>query len=345
MSTNTAWILPCPGSGISAVKRVSGPRPLPQPHQYLVRVHAVSLNYRDVAVVDGSYPTDVKENVVMGADLAGEIVEAGKAARRFAVGARVTTSVFQEFYYGLPPNAIASLGSSVDGTLQEYRVFDEMELLPTPAHLSYEELACLPGAGVTAWNVLFGGGWPLRPGQTVLVQGTGGVSVFVLQIAHAVGAKTIVTSSSDEKLELAKKFGATHVINYKKTPDWDKEAKRLTNGIGAHIVVDNVGIEEIERCFGAVARGGTIANVGFLGKAEPSKAVNTPRLALVSGSQMRGILLGSKQQFEELLNFVDVHKIRPHVHKVFEFDQVPEALEYLMGGQHFGKVVVRVASK
>ncbi|KAI0032645.1 NAD-P-binding protein [Vararia minispora EC-137] len=345
MSTNTAWRLPSGGAGISALKKVSEPRPSPLLHQYLVRVRAVSLNFRDVAIANGFYGMPVKENVVLGGDLAGEIVEAGSATTKFKVGDRVTANFFPEHYYGSLESDPPNLGGPIDGTLQEYRVFDEMALLRAPAYLSYEELSCFPIAGVTAWNALLGGGTPLRPGQTVLFQGTGGVSIFGLQIAHAAGAKTIVTSSSDEKLELAKKLGATHVINYKKTPDWDKEAKKLTKGVGAHHVIDNVGIAEIERCFGSVARGGTISNIGFLGGMKQPKAVNTPILALMSGSQMRGVQVGSKQQYEDLLEFAEVYQIHPYIHKVFEFDQVPEAVRYLESAQHFGKIVVKVGSE
>ncbi|KAI0032646.1 NAD-P-binding protein [Vararia minispora EC-137] len=343
--TNTAWRLPSAGAGVSGLKKVSEPRPSPLPHQYLVRIHAVSLNFRDVAIVYGLYGTSVKENIVLGGDLAGEIVEAGSATTKLKVGDRVTANFIPEHYYGPSGGGRASLGGSVDGTLQEYRVFDEMALLLAPAYLSYEELSCFPIAGVTAWNALLGGGTPLRPGQTALFQGTGGVSVFGLQIAHAAGARTIITSSSDEKLALAKTLGATHVINYKTTPEWDKEVKLLTKDVGAHHILDNVGAAEIERCFGAVARGGTISNIGILGGTEPAKTVNIPLLALRSSSQMRGVLVGPKVQFEELLAFADVHHIRPHIHKIFAFNELPAALEYLKSEQHFGKVVVKVGSE
>ncbi|KAI0029360.1 alcohol dehydrogenase protein [Vararia minispora EC-137] len=342
MATNTAWRLPSAGAGISALKKVPEAIPSPQPHQYLVRIRAVSLNFRDLAILGGAtYGMPVKQDVVLGSDLAGDIVEAGKSATKYAVGDRVTAIHIPEYYYRLPDNP-TSLGGPIDGTLQEYCVFDEMSLVRAPAYLTYEELCCFAVAGVTAWNALLGGGTPLRPGQTALFQGTGGVSVFGLQIAHAAGARTIITSSSDDKLELAKKLGATFLINYKKTPDWDKEVKRLTNSVGAHHVIDNVGVSEIERCFGAVTRGGTISNVGFLGGTEAPKTINTPLLALWSGSQMRGIFLGSRQHLEELLDFADVHQIHPYIHKVFEFDQLPEALEYFKSGQSFGKIVVRV---
>ncbi|KAI0032632.1 NAD-P-binding protein [Vararia minispora EC-137] len=342
MSTSTAWRLPYTGAGISGLKKTTEPRPIPQPHQYLVRIHAVSLNFRDVGLATGFYSRPTKKDVVLGGDLAGEIVETGASTTKFKVGNRVTASFMPRHYYGVPVGDLEYLGGRIDGTLQEYRVFDEQSLLLAPAYLSYEELSCFPIAAVTAWNALFGGGTPLRPGQTALFQGTGGVSIFGLQLAHAAGARTIITSSSDEKLELAKKLGATYVINYKKTPDWDKE---LTDGIGAHQIFDSVGLAEIERCFGAVARGGTINNIGILGQKKELKAIDTPSLALWSGSQMRGVLVGSRQQFEELLAFAEVYQLHPYIHKVFEFDQVPEALEYLKSAQHFGKVVVRVGPR
>ncbi|KAI0032643.1 NAD-P-binding protein [Vararia minispora EC-137] len=343
MSTNTVWRLPS-GAGISALKKVSEPLPSPLPHQYLVRIHATSLNFRDIVIASGTYPLDVKENVVLGGDLAGEIVEAGSAAAKFKVGDHVTLPCAPKCHYGQMSGNPETLGGSVDGALQEYIVLDEADLLRAPSYLSYDELSCFPIAGVTAWNAFFGGGTPLKSGQTALFQGTGGVSIFGLQIARTVGAQTIITTSSDEKAEIAKKLGATHVINYKKTPDWEKEVKRLTNGVGAHHIFDNVGIAELERCYGAVAHGGTISHIGFLGGA-PEKAVNTPILAIMSASQTRGILGGSKQQLEELLAFSEVHQIHPYIHKVFEFDQSPQALEYLQEGRHVGKIVVRVGSQ
>ncbi|KAI0032642.1 NAD-P-binding protein [Vararia minispora EC-137] len=345
MSTNAAWRFPSPGAGISALRKVSESRPTPEPHQYLVRIRAVSLNYRDVGIIAGGFVMPAKENLILGGDLAGEIVEVGSSATKFKVGDHVTSISNLEYYYGPLVGSFPALGRSVDGALQEYRAFDEMALIRSPSYLSYEELSCFPIAGVTAWTALLGGSSPLRPGQTALLQGTGGVSMFGLQIARAAGAKTVITSSSDEKLELAKKLGATHVVNYKKTPAWDEEVKRVTNGVGAHQIIDIVGVSEIERCFGAVAYGGTINSLGVVGGISSSKLVNVPLLAMKTGSQLRGTVIGPKQHFEELLAFAEVHEIRPYISKIFEFGQVPEAFEYLKSGQHFGKVVVRIGSE
>ena len=230
------------------------------------------------------------------------------------------------------------------------------------AWFQYDELSTFPIAALTAWNALYGGK-PLIPGQTVLLQGTGGVSMFGLLIAKAAGARTIITSSSDEKLAIAKEMGATHTINYKQTPEWDVEVRRLTNDVGAHHVLDNVGINEIERCFGSVAAGGTITCIGFLGGVQPKATPNVTMLALLRRASLRyddivsiwrpqniqqffrGITTGSGQQLEELLQFAEFNEIHPRIDRVFTFEEAVEAFQYLESGQHFGKVVIRVASQ
>ncbi|KAI0046943.1 NAD-P-binding protein [Auriscalpium vulgare] len=281
----------------------------------------------------------VKADVIPAGDLAGEVVSAGEAVTDFKKGDRVVSIFDQKHIYGIQTTIIKdSLGGGYDGGLAEYIVLPGLSLLHIPAHLSYDEASCFPIAGVTAWNALYGG-QPLIPGQTVLFQGTGGVSIFGLLIAHAAGAKTIVTPSSDEKLELAKKLGVDHVINYKKTPDWDK----LTNGRGVDHIFDTVGINDIQRCYNALSRGGTISAIGFLG-GKPKEYPDVFLLTLYSGSTLRGVNVGSKQLFEDLLRFFEAKELKPYIDKVFPFDEAVEALEYLQSGQHLGKVVVRVAN-
>ncbi|TFY79185.1 hypothetical protein EWM64_g4828 [Hericium alpestre] len=327
---------------LEGLTQVEEPIPKPRAHEVLVRIHAASLNFRDYAVLSKLYPFPIKNNVVPGSDMAGEVVAVGEGVDAYKVGDRVTANFDQENFYGPSKDWNTGLGAPIDGVLQKYRVFHEMGLLHFPKHLSYEEAACWPCTGVTAWNALFGG-IPIIPGQTVLLQGTGGVSMTALQLAHTMGAKTIITSSSDKKLELAKEMGATHTINYKKQPDWDKVVKQLTEGRGADHILDVVGINEIERCFGSVKQGGVISTIGFLGgelKAYP----NVPALALSTGAILRGINIGSKQLHEDLLRFVDTNKLRPHIDKVFPFEQTREALDYLSKGQHSGKIVIKVSS-
>ncbi|EIM91414.1 NAD-P-binding protein [Stereum hirsutum FP-91666 SS1] len=345
-SQNTAFIFSKSSSGNlqNGISRRTGPVPAPRAHEVLVRIHAVSLNYRDFAIVNGLYPLSIKDDVVLGSDLAGEVVALGEEVHEWKVGDKVIAAVDQRHLYGVPESNEV-LGGHVDGVLQEYRVFKTTTLIPIPAHLSYEEGATLPATGCTAWNALFGGK-PLMPGETVLLQGTGGVSMTGLMIASAAGAKTIITSSSDEKLEVSipfspKRLGATHTINYKTHPDWDKVVLELTGGRGAHHIFDNVGINEIEKCFNSVSYGGTIHCIGFLG-GEPKVRPDVPMLTLIKGATLRGIYPGSKQILEEFVRFVETKGLRPHVDRVFPFEETPEAIKFLGKGQHSGKIVVKI---
>ncbi|KZV72655.1 NAD-P-binding protein [Peniophora sp. CONT] len=342
---HTVWRLGEIGAGLTALKQHREPIPTPGPGQYLVRIHSVSLNYRDIVYANGTYAAPgLKGGIVPGSDMAGEIVSVGEHATKFKTGDRVTSIQEQANIYGLTDAEHPQIiGGPLDGVLQEYRVFDEIALLRAPDYLTYDELSTFPIAAVTAWNAIYGGKYQLLPGETVLLQGTGGVSMFGLLIAKAAGARTIITSSSDDKLELAKKMGATHTINYKRTPEWDVEVKRLTNGVGAHHIFDNVGLGEIERCFGAVAAGGVIISVGAFG-GMPTAVPDITILARLKQAILRGVIVGSKQLFEQLLQFAEVNEIHPHIHRVFEFDQTIEALQYLESAQHFGKVVIHVTS-
>ncbi|KAI0260676.1 NAD-P-binding protein [Gloeopeniophorella convolvens] len=327
-------------NGPSALDKRTEPLPTPQAHEVLVRIRAVSLNYRDVAILRSKYGLPVKDDVVLGGDAAGEIAAVGPNAG-FNVGDRVVAIFDLKNLYGPAKSADNCLGSFIDGTLQEYRVFSEEEVLRYPQYLSFEEASCLPIASMTAWNVFYGSN-PLLPGQTVVFQGTGGVSIAGLQIADAAGAVTIVTSSSDEKLKLAKKLGATHTINYKKQLDWAAAVNELTHGVGADHIFDNVGLADIENCFKCIAPGGTINAIGFLGGQDVNKVVNTPLLALARNATLRGIRVGSKQQFEDLLRFYEARQVHPYIDRLFPFDQTVQALEYLESGQHFGKIVVSI---
>ncbi|EIM82362.1 NAD-P-binding protein [Stereum hirsutum FP-91666 SS1] len=339
-TSNTTFILPTAGAGVQSITSITSPIPTPKAHEVLVRIHAVSLNFRDYAIASGRYPLTLKENLVPGSDMAGEVAAVGDGVEEWKVGERVTANFDQGHLYGASRKTGLALGGTLDGVLTQYRIFPSVGLLRVPKHLSYEEAACWPCAGVTAWNALFGA-IRLLPGQTVLCQGTGGVSIMALMFASAAGAKTIITSSSDEKLELAKKLGATHTINYKTHPDWEKLVLDLTDGEGAHHIIDNVGINEIEKCLNCVASGGSIDCIGFLG-GHSKETPNVPLLAIMRNAIVRGVYVGSKQQFEELLKFVETKGLRPHIDKVFKFENTVKAIEYLGAGQHTGKIVVKV---
>ena len=226
-------------TGIDALTKVDLPQPKPAYRQVLVKVLACSLNFRDLAIVTGRYRMPSKPNLVPLSDGAGEVVEVGPGVTRVKVGDRVAGNFFQRWPGGQASadTQASALGGSIDGMLRDHAVLEEEGVVKLPAHLSYQEGACLPCAGVTAWNALVEHG-RLTAGQTVLVQGTGGVSIFALQFCKLFGAEVIATSSSDAKLERAKKVGASHGVNYKTTPDWDKAAVELTGGIGVDQVVE-----------------------------------------------------------------------------------------------------------
>jgi NADPH:quinone reductase-like Zn-dependent oxidoreductase len=310
------------------------------PHDVRVTIHAVALNYRDLMVSEGSYLSAGKEPVIPGSDGAGEVVEVGARVTRFRVGDRVTPIFFPDWVDGdpTPANSARTLGADSDGVLVEQIVASEESLVRIPDHLDYIEAATLPCAAVTAWNALFVQG-ALQPGQTVLLQGTGGVSIHALQLAQAAGANTIITSSSDTKLERARKLGADAAINYRNTPQWHEEALRLTGGRGVDLVLEIGGRETLKRSLLSTRMGGTVCVIGGLS----GWSSELEYFTLISGARrITGIFVGSRKMLEDLYQFIGHARIRPAVDRAFGFDQAREAYEYLKSGNHFGKVVVRV---
>jgi NADPH:quinone reductase-like Zn-dependent oxidoreductase len=311
--------------------------PQPGPGQVLVRVRAVSLNYRDLGVAKS--PNRAKHRVPC-SDGAGEVAAVGPGVTRVQAGDRVAGIFFQAWLDGpLAAEVHAqALGGSADGMLAEYVVLSEQGLVKLPDYLTYEEAACLPCAGVTAWNSLVEQG-RLQPGQTVVLQGTGGVSILSLQLAKAAGARVIITSSSDEKLARARELGADETINYRTTPDWEKEVLRLTNGLGADHVVEVGGAGTLEKSIGAIRASGHIAFVGVLtGTAAP---ITTGQI-LFKSLRLTGIYVGSRAMFERYLQALALNQLRPVIDRVFAFADAPAALAHLESGAHFGKVVVRL---
>jgi NADPH:quinone reductase-like Zn-dependent oxidoreductase len=241
----------------------------------------------------------------------------------------------------------SGLGKPLEGVLQTYRVFPTTGLVKTPEYLTDAEASCLPIAAVTAWMSING----MRPmgetvgkGETVLLQGTGGVAISGLLIAKAAGAKVIITSSSDTKLEKARQLGADHTINYRTTPNWGEEVMRLTNNEGADIILETGGAKTLGQSFDSIAFGGLIACIGYLsGKVdEPGDRTNVNLLALRRNVTLKGILNGPRDRFEEMCRFFEEHQIHPVVDRVFQFEEAKEALKYLFSGGHFGKVVIKV---
>ncbi len=326
---------------LDGLARVDLPDPTPGPGQVLIRVHAASLNYRDLMIVLGSYGGTTPPDRIPLSDGAGQVVEVGAGVSRVKVGDRVAGIFFQTWLdRGIQAEYHASaLGGAVDGMLAEYVVLSEDGVIKLPDSLTYEEGASLPCAAVTAWNGLVEQG-RLTAGETVLLQGTGGVSMFALQIAKMHGARTIITSSSDEKLARAKALGAGEGVNYKTTPDWDKVVWGLTGKRGVDHIVEVGGPGTLTKSFQAARHGGHIAQIGVLSDVE---ALVSPMPILGKSLRVSGIYVGSRAMFERLLSALIVGQVRPVIDRVFAFDEARAAYAHLQSGAHFGKIVIRVA--
>jgi NADPH:quinone reductase-like Zn-dependent oxidoreductase len=325
--------------GVDELALVEREKPVPKANEVLVKVHAVSLNYRDVRMVQGTYNPRLAMPRVPFSDGAGEVVEVGEAVTRFKGGDRVCPIFMQGWTEGEIDFAKArtALGGDIDGVLREYAAFDEQGLVAIPEHLSYEEAATLPCAGVTAWHALVSSGH-LKAGDTVLTLGTGGVSIFALQFAKAMGATVISTSSSDEKLERVKQLGADHTINYKAQEDWDNTVKELTGKRGVDHVIEVGGAGTLQRSLSSVRMGGHIALIGVVAGAGDFNLMQV----FMKTITMQGIFVGSREMFEKMNAFISQHKLKPVIDRVFNFDETREALKYMESGAHFGKIVVNV---
>ncbi|KAK7449642.1 hypothetical protein VKT23_013117 [Stygiomarasmius scandens] len=344
-TTTRNYVLPEVGS-YKNLKLTQANLPTPKSFEVLVKIRAVSLQFRDLIIASGMYPVPARKDLVPCSDMAGEIVSVGEDVREnWKVGDRVCANFCADHIDGDPtPEAQATAhGGAIDGVLTEYKAFRPHSLVKIPDHLSFEEASTLPCAALTAYNALMGP-VPLKGGDTVLVLGTGGVSVHALQIAVASGATVIATSSSDEKLKVAEKLGAKHVINYKKTPDWDKEVLRLTNDRGVDHVIEVGGNETLVKSMNSARVAGWVHLIGFVGgpqAAPPNVIFPSIRRAIY----IRGIQIGSVRQFKEMnrLFAANPDATRPYVDKVFPFEQALEAYAYLESQAHFGKVVIKVA--
>jgi NADPH:quinone reductase-like Zn-dependent oxidoreductase len=323
--------------GIDSIQLAERPDPAPPGHgQVVVRLKGAALNYRDLAVARGGYGRNVPVPLIPLSDGAGEVVQIGPGVDRVAVGDRVAGIFMQEWLAGgLDEKKFHSaMGGAIQGMLAEYVVLNQEGLVHLPAHLSYEEGATLPCAAVTAWNALIASG-NLAAGESVLLQGTGGVSLFALQFAKMSGARVIATSSSDAKLARAAEMGADALINYKTTPDWDKAARGVDRGVDRIVEVGGAGT--LEKSMRAVRMGGTISLIGVLTGA--SGEIN-PRTILMKNIRVQGIYVGSRDMFEAMNRAITQHKLKPVVDRVFPFAEAQAAYRHLESGTHFGKVVI-----
>jgi NADPH:quinone reductase-like Zn-dependent oxidoreductase len=330
-----------PGDGIAGLRRIDVDTPTPLPHQVLVRTRAAALNYRDLMFARGGYGRHGANALVPLGDGAGDVIAVGERVTRFKPGDRVIHAYFPGWIDGAPTpeKTAAAFGTHIDGTLAEAFVADEAALVRMPAHMDYAQAATLSCAGTTAWNTLFVEGG-LKPGASVLLLGTGGVSVIALQLARAAGLSAIVTSSSDEKLERARELGAAGAINYRATPEWQEEVLRLTNGRGVDLTVETGGEGTLARSIAATAMGGTVAVIGGTSGFGGTKI---DPLAVIGGAKrLSGIFVGSRAMLEDLVRFTEASRIEPVVDRVFGFDEAAEACAYVDQGRHFGKVVIAV---
>lgn len=315
------------------------PDPGPARGEVLVRLRAAALNFIDIAAATGQYPVSGFPLIPV-ADGAGEVVELGQDVTDFAVGDRVMPHAKPLWVGGpiTPAVSRATRGVALPGSLAEYAVLPASALAPTPAHLSDVAAATLSIAATTAWNGLRAG--RIRPGSTVLLLGTGGVSVFALQLAKAAGATAIITSSSDDKLERARALGADFTINYKRSPDWDSEALKLTEGKGVDLVIESGGAETFARSLNAAAFGGTVFVIGFLSGVK----TNVGLLPIITKAlNVRGFSTGSVADLRDAARAIAAHRIEPVVDRVFDVEDTASAYAHLAaGGRHFGKVAIKL---
>jgi NADPH:quinone reductase-like Zn-dependent oxidoreductase len=326
--------------GFDSIKLVDYPEPKPGPGQVLLKMKAWSLNYRDLMIAKGQYNPKLKLPAVPLSDGVGEVVKTGEGVSRVAVGDRVAAAFMPQWIAGeiTEPAARGALGGGGrEGMLAEYVAISEEGVVHVPEHLSDEQGATLPCAAVTAWHALVGEG-RLKAGDSVLVQGTGGVSIFALQFAKATGARVIITSSQDKKLAKALEMGATDGINYKSTPVWEKKVLELTGGRGVDYVVEVGGAGTLGQSMRAVKLGGQISLIGVLsGVGE----VN-PLPILMKNIRVQGIFVGSREMFENMNRAIALHRLTPIVDRVFPFADALEAFRYMESGAHFGKVAIRM---
>lgn len=327
------------GFGRENLKRAEKPVPKPGSTEVLVQVSAVSLNYRDKLIVEGLYNPSMRFPITQVADAVGEVVETGKDVTRFKAGDRVVTLYATRWVDGDPvgDENTHTLGNTIQGALAEYLVIDQQALALAPSYLSDDEAASIPCAGVTAWQALVEKG-QLNAEQIVLVQGTGGVSLFGLQIANALGARVIVTSSGDNKLERVKALGAMAGINYARTPEWERETLRITAGRGVDHVLDVVGGTSVARSVTALKPGGTVSIIGLI----EAFSSEIPLFPLIrQQATLRGISTGPRQALENMGRAFERFQLHPIIDSVFAFDDALAAYDRLYQGP-FGKIVVRI---
>ena len=326
--------------GLDHLEEVKQSQPEAGPGQAVVQLKAASINYRDFLIAQGFYNPNLSLPVVPLSDGAGEVVAVGEGVSAVRAGDRVTPTFFPKWISGPGSYAEkgASLGCEVDGVLRDFGVFDAESLVKVPAHLSDAEAACFPCAGVTAWHALTVAA-NIKAGDTVLAMGTGGVALFAIQFAKALGATPIVISSSDDKIEKAKALGAEHGVNYKDTPEWGDAVMELTGGTGVDAILELGGAETLPQSLKAVAFGGHIALIWQL----TGVKIEMPIFSIMGKTaHVHGITVGSRADHEAMMASVAEHKIKPVVHDTYAFDEAPQEIRDIGACQHFGKMAVQI---
>lgn len=336
-----AFIVKAGSTSLDGLAQVERPTPSAGPGEILVAMRAASLNFRDLAIVAGRYfGGALKQDLVALSDGTGEVAAVGSGVTRFKVGDRVAGTFFRNYIDGPPVAVGPALGSPVDGVLAEYVVFHQNDAVHIPKNLSFIEAATLPCAGVTAWHALMVAGRPIKAGETVLVLGTGGVSLLALQIAQAAGARVIATSSNPEKEAKLKALGAVATVNYKAHPEWHQEVIKANGGVGVDCVVEVGGAGTLKQSILALGVHGKIALIGVL--SGPGGDTN-PHGLMLKGGSLHGIFVGNRAMFEQLVRAVETNDIHPVIDRVFRLDETPAAFQYLQSQAHFGKVVINIA--
>jgi NADPH:quinone reductase-like Zn-dependent oxidoreductase len=328
------------GFGLDHLAVVGRPEPQPGPGQVVVRMRAASLNYRDLLMVQGLYNKRQPLPLIPCSDGAGEVLAVGEGVSRVRPGQRVCTLFSQRFLAGRPTieKMRATLGGPLDGTLAEQVLLDAEGVVPTPEHLTDVEASTLPCAAVTAWSALVEAA-ALTAGETLLLQGTGGVSIFALQLAKVLGARPLVTSSSDEKLARAAELGAAAGINYRAVESWGEAAKELSGGVGVDLVVEVGGAGTLSQSLRAVRMGGIVALIGNLAGTNAEIALTQVFMRRV---RLQGVFVGSRETFEALNRAIALHHLRPIVDRVFPLAEATAAFAYMSEGKHFGKIVIEI---
>jgi NADPH:quinone reductase-like Zn-dependent oxidoreductase len=332
-----AYVMPPGCKSVDDLKVVDRPDPKPGPGHVVVGVRAASLNFRDQAIVVGQYLQAITRDTTPLSDGAGEVIAVGEGVIGLKVGDAVAGTFSQPDPAGPAGGPALPMGLPLDGMLAEQVLMHEVGAIKLPRGYSFEEGACLPCAGVTAWHCLMAAGRPIKPGDTVLVLGTGGVSIWGLQFAKAAGCRVIATTSRDAKAQRLQALGADAVVNYKTHDDWDKQVMGLTDGRGVDVVIEVGGAGTLQRSYNALARGGKIGLIGVL-----TQGTSNPHTLMMKGGSLHGIFVGDRGLFEQMNRGIDANGIKPLIDKVFPFEAAKDAFRHQQSGDFMGKIVISV---